>query len=283
MKLEQSFDVAAPLDQVWNALIDVERVAPCLPGASVTGRNDDGSFAGTLTIKIGPTTAAYAGRLEMERIDEGAHISTIKAQGTDRRGQGGAKATITSTLAETPDGTRVDVNTDYSITGRLARFGRGGMIEDISKRLLRDFAACLQQSLTAQPATATEPAPATEPATAAEPGVAGAGVEAALTEPSPAAEAATASAGAAAAQADTAAAPPSDATVEPTTTPPSTPPIPAAPPPPLAAPPPTQSNAIEGLPLLTSIFWERLRRNPVSAAAVLGFLLALVTLRRRRS
>ena len=268
MKLQQSFDVAAPLDQVWNALIDVERVAPCLPGASVTGRNDDGSFAGTLTIKIGPTTAAYAGRLEMERIDEGAHISTIQAQGTDRRGQGGAKATITSTLSETPDGTRVDVSTDYSITGRLARFGRGGMIEDISKRLLREFAACLQQSLAAEPAT----------------GEAAAGVEAAaLSEPSLAAEAAAASAGAAAAQADTAAAPPSDAAVEPAIIPPPAPPIPSAPPPPMAPPPPTQGNAIEGLPLLTSIFWERLRRNRIPVAAVLGFLLALVTLRRRRS
>jgi uncharacterized protein len=271
VKLEQSFDVAAPLDQVWNALIDVERVAPCLPGASVSGRNDDGSFAGALTIKIGPTTAAYAGRLEMERIDESAHISTMQAQGSDRRGQGGAKATITSTLSETPEGTRVDISTDYSITGRLARFGRGGMIEDISKRLLREFAACLQQSLAA------------EPATAAEPEVAGAGVEAALTEPSPAAEAAAASAGAAAAQADTAVAPPSDAPVEPAAPPASTPPMPSAPPPPLMPPPATQSNAIEGLPLLTSIFWERLRRNPVLVAAVLGFLLALVTLRRRRS
>jgi uncharacterized protein len=275
VKLEQSFDVAAPLDQVWNALIDVERVAPCLPGASVTERNDDGSFAGTLTIKIGPTTAAYAGRLVMERIDESGHISTMHAQGTDRRGQGGAKATITSSLSETPDGTRVEVSTDYSITGRLARFGRGGMIEDISKRLLREFAACLQQSLAAEPVAA-------EPATAAEPGVAGAGVEAALIEPSPAAEAAAASAGAAAAQADTAVAPPSDAPVEPAA-PASTPPIPSAPPPPLMPPPATQSNAIEGLPLLTSIFWERLRRNPVPVAAVLGFLLALVTLRRRRS
>ena len=70
MKLEQSFDVAAPLERVWNALIDVEQVAPCLPGAAVTGRNEDGSYNGTFTIKIGPTTASYAGKLEMEKIDE---------------------------------------------------------------------------------------------------------------------------------------------------------------------------------------------------------------------
>ncbi len=158
MKLEQSFEVAAPIDRVWDALIDVERVAPCLPGASVTGRNEDGSYAGNLTIKIGPTTAAYAGRLQMEDIDKGAHTATMQAQGTDKRGQGGAKATITSKLSETANGTHVDVSTDYHITGRLARFGRGGMIEDISNRLLREFASCLQSSLADQPATAEEPA-----------------------------------------------------------------------------------------------------------------------------
>ena len=104
MKLEQSFEVAAPIDRVWNALIDVEHVAPCLPGATVTGRNEDGSYTGTLTIKIGPTTAAYAGKLEMEQIDEGARTATMHAHGTDKRGQGGAKATISSTLSETGDG-----------------------------------------------------------------------------------------------------------------------------------------------------------------------------------
>ena len=161
MKLEQSFEVAAPIDRVWDALIDVEKVAPCLPGASVTGRNEDGSYAGNLTIKIGPTTAAYAGRLQMEDVDKGAHTATMQAQGTDKRGQGGAKATITSKLSETANGTHVDVSTDYHITGRLARFGRGGMIEDISNRLLREFASSLQSSLVDQPAA---PAPAPTPA-----------------------------------------------------------------------------------------------------------------------
>ena len=69
MKLEQAFEVAAPLERVWQALIDVEKVAPCLPGAAVTGRNDDGSYNGTFTIKIGPTTAAYTGKLEMEKVE----------------------------------------------------------------------------------------------------------------------------------------------------------------------------------------------------------------------
>src|ERR1700755_251019 len=78
MKLEQSFEVDAPLERVWEALVDVERVAPCLPGAAVTGRNDDGTYNGTFTIKIGPTTASYTGKLEMESIDEASHSATMQ-------------------------------------------------------------------------------------------------------------------------------------------------------------------------------------------------------------
>src|SRR5438067_7719518 len=171
MKLEQSFEVAAPLDRVWAALIDVERVAPCLPGAAVTGRNDDGSYNGTFTVKIGPTSASYAGKLEMEKIDEESHSATMQAQGTDKRGQGGAKATIFSTLTPVNGGTRVEVVTDYHITGRLARFGRGGMIEDISERLLRQFAERLQAALAGGQAAAAAGVPEApgEPTAPAEP------------------------------------------------------------------------------------------------------------------
>jgi carbon monoxide dehydrogenase subunit G len=187
MKLEQSFEVAAPLERVWQTLIDVEHVAPCLPGAAVTGRNDDGSYNGTFTVKIGPTTASYTGKLEMETIDEASHTATMQAQGTDKRGQGGAKATILSRLEPT-DGhaTRVEVVTDYHITGRLARFGRGGMIEDISERLLKEFAKRLQSSLAAK----AEP-PAAAPEAAAAPEVAGA-PETAAPEPPAGEEAARA-------------------------------------------------------------------------------------------
>ncbi len=148
MKLEQSFEVSAPLQRVWEALIDVERVAPCLPGATVTGRNDDGSYNGEFKVKIGPTSAAYSGKLNMESVDEDSHHATMQAAGTDKRGQGGAKATIESSVEEVDAGTtKVNVSTDYHITGRLARFGRGGMIEEISNRLLREFAERLQAML----------------------------------------------------------------------------------------------------------------------------------------
>ena len=175
MKLEQSFEVQAPIDEVWKALIDLERVAPCLPGAAITQRDEDGTYHGTFKVKLGPATAAYNGTIKIEEADESAHRATLKARGTDKRGQGGASATIVNTLSEAGDATRVEAVTDFSITGRLAAFGRGGMIQDISNRLMRDFATCLQGRLAAEPAgagTPEEEAAGAGAAAAAEPEVA---------------------------------------------------------------------------------------------------------------
>jgi carbon monoxide dehydrogenase subunit G len=152
VKLEQSFEVHAPLERVWETLIDIERVAPCLPGAEITEAGDDGTYRGTFTVRLGPTTAAYRGELDMEELDEAERRVVMRASGQDKRGQGSAHATIVSTMHAEGDITRVDVETDFTITGRLARFGRGGMIRDVSNRLLRDFADCLQQSIEAPPA-----------------------------------------------------------------------------------------------------------------------------------
>jgi len=166
VKLEQSFRVAAPLKDVWAALVDVRRVAPCLPGAEIDEESDDGTYRGSFTVRLGPTTAAYRGELRMEEVDEAAHRSVMRASGQDKRGQGTAKALIVSVMRADGDGTAVDVETDFTITGRLARFGRGGMIQDVSNRLLRDFSSCLQQSIeAAQPAPASGPpvAGGTEP------------------------------------------------------------------------------------------------------------------------
>jgi carbon monoxide dehydrogenase subunit G len=259
MKLEQSFEVAAPLQRVWATLIDVEQVAPCLPGAAVTGRNDDGSYNGTFKVKIGPTSAAYSGKLSMENVDESAHTAMMQAQGTDKRGQGGAKATIVSSLSDAGSGaTRVEVITDYHITGRLARFGRGGMIEDISNRLLRDFAKCLQTSLAGD-----RDAPGAAEPEASTPGVEAPAAEEPVAVP-PAAEEPTA---------EEPTAPTADA--------------PAQPAPTLSSPPPVgrpvqESEPVEGLSLMASVLWGQAKRNPAQfAALVFGFLLALRVLRRR--
>jgi uncharacterized protein len=151
VKLEQSFEVKAPLERVWRELIAIERVAPCLPGAEITEASDDGVYRGNFSVRLGPTTAAYRGELHMEEADEATHVARMRASGQDKRGQGGAKATIVSKLSERGDATLVEVETDFTITGRLARFGRGGMIQDVSNRLLREFAECLQRTIEAAP------------------------------------------------------------------------------------------------------------------------------------
>src|SRR5919108_3697838 len=158
MKLEQSFEVQAPIDVVWAALNDLERVAPCLPGAAITGHDDEGTYHGEFKVKLGPMTAAYNGTIRIEDIDEAAHRATLKAKGTDKRGQGGANATIVNTLSEREGVTVVEAVTDFNITGRLPPFGRGGIMEDVSNRLMRDFATCLSTRL-AESGAPAEPVP----------------------------------------------------------------------------------------------------------------------------
>jgi len=169
VKLEQSFEVAAPVDQVWAALLDVERVAPCLPGAAITGHDEDGTYHGTFQVKLGPTTASYRGTIRIESSDSETHTATMAARGSDKRGQGGASATIVNTLHESDGGTRVEAVTDYTITGRLASFGRGGMIKDISNRLLREFSSCMAQRLASEPAGESTPEEAAAASGAARP------------------------------------------------------------------------------------------------------------------
>jgi carbon monoxide dehydrogenase subunit G len=289
MKLEQSFEVAAPLERVWKALIDVERVAPCLPGAAVTGRNDDGSYDGTFKVKIGPTSAAYSGKLAMEQVDESAHTATMQAQGTDKRGQGGAKATIVSSLADAGDGsTRVEVSTDYHITGRLARFGRGGMIEDISNRLLGEFAKCLQSSLAGTPEGAQAEAESAAEAQPSEAAAASAPTE----EAAPAEQPEAAPAGEAPSAEQPEAAPAGEAAPDeqPEAAPAGEAPQPQAAPteePAAVTPhPPYQpmpeSEPVQGLSLMASALWGQAKRKPAHVVALLvGFLLALRVFRRR--
>jgi carbon monoxide dehydrogenase subunit G len=231
MKLEQSFEVAAPIDQVWAALNDLERVAPCLPGAAITEHDDDGTYHGTFQVKLGPTTAAYRGTIRIESADESTHTATLKARGTDKRGQGGASATIVNTLEEHDGATTVHAETDFTITGRLARFGRGGMMQDISNRLLRDFSTCLQSRLADAPT-----APSGEEVTRGE--AAPEAVAAAAPEGEMDAEAAAASAGAT--TAGTAAQP----------APPRAPPA-----------PPVVAKPVGGIGLFFSVLWERVRRR----------------------
>src|SRR4051812_48076397 len=146
MKLENDFTVPAPIDEAWAVLLDVERVAPCLPGAAVEPGGDEGSYNGTMTVKIGPITARYKGTVRILEADEADRRAVMRAQAKDARGQGTAAATITSTMVEAADGTRVKVVTDMRVTGPAAQFGRGVM-QDVSAKMMRQFADCLAREM----------------------------------------------------------------------------------------------------------------------------------------
>src|SRR3954471_23603136 len=146
MKLENEFTVPAPLEHAWAVLLDVERVAPCLPGASVEPGGEGGEYTGMMTIKIGPITSRYKGTVKIEQVDETGRVAVMRAQAKDARGQGTAAATITSSMEETPEGTRVKVETDMRVTGPAAQFGRGVM-QDVSAKLMRQFADCLASEM----------------------------------------------------------------------------------------------------------------------------------------
>jgi carbon monoxide dehydrogenase subunit G len=165
MKLEHEFTVAAPIDTVWHALLDPERVAPCFPGATVTSTSGE-EFAGTVKVRLGPISLQYRGKGRFTDTDEAAHRTVIEASGTAAGGQGTAAAKVEASLAENGEGTTVSVITDLTVTGKPAQFGRG-LIEDVGKKIIGQFADCLSKSLTPAP----EPAPAAPPppATAAAP------------------------------------------------------------------------------------------------------------------
>src|SRR3954449_5531162 len=147
MQLENEFTVPAPIDEAWAVLLDVERVAPCLPGAAVEpGSGDDGEYNGTMTVKIGPITARYKGTVKVQESDEAARRAVMRAQAKDARGQGTASATITSTMEPAGEGTKVSVVTDMRVTGPAAQFGRGVM-QDVSAKLMTRFADCLAEQL----------------------------------------------------------------------------------------------------------------------------------------
>jgi len=157
MQLEHQLSVPAPIDVVWPALLDPERVAPCVPGATLTGVDGE-SFTGTVKVKVGPITLLYKGTGTFTETDEQARRAVLTADAKDTRGNGTVKATVTLTLADQGDHTTGTVVTDLSITGKPAQFGRG-MIADVGGKIIEQFSACLSEKL-AVPAPAAAPAAA---------------------------------------------------------------------------------------------------------------------------
>jgi carbon monoxide dehydrogenase subunit G len=190
MELENDFTVPVPKAQAWAVLMDVERVAPCMPGATFDGYEDDG-FKGRVKVKLGPITVTYNGKARFVETDEAAGVAVIEAAGKEARGPGTAAATIRARMEEQGDSTKVSVVTDLNITGKPAQFGRGVMAE-VAGKLVGQFADCLASQLAAGPlvddaASTVGEAAATEASGAYEPAAAGSAPPSAASAAPPAA------------------------------------------------------------------------------------------------
>ena len=147
MKINNEFTVSVPIQQAWDVMLDLQKIAPCLPGAAIKDEKGDGEYDGTMKVKIGPITANYKGTVKIEEADEENHRAVLQATGRDARGQGTASATIVSTLQEEGgDNTKVNVETDMKLTGRAAQFGRG-IAQDVATKMLTQFAECLEREI----------------------------------------------------------------------------------------------------------------------------------------
>ncbi|MFZ4237284.1 SRPBCC family protein [Streptomyces murinus] len=170
MKIDNEFRVDAPLERAWQALTDLEGLAPCMPGAQLTGVDGD-VYRGKVKVKVGPVISQFQGTARFTEQDEASHSAVISASGKDTRGQGNASATVHARLRPDGTGTAVSVSTDLNISGKLAQFG-SGMIKEISEKLFAQFVANVEEQLLHKPEP-TEPeaseAPAPAPSSTAEP------------------------------------------------------------------------------------------------------------------
>src|SRR5688500_5680738 len=165
MELTNDFRVALPVERAWAVLTDVERIAPCLPGAQLEEIEGD-EYRGVVKVKVGPITAQYKGKATFKSKDDVGHVAVLKAEGRDTRGQGNASAVITATLTPDGDGTIVVVETHLTITGKVAQFGRGVRV-DVSGTRLTQFVEGLEHDLLSSSSMAAASASSSNGASAA--------------------------------------------------------------------------------------------------------------------
>lgn len=169
MKIENEFAVPAPVEQVWAYLLDVERIAPCMPGAELTETVDDHTWKGKVLMKLGPVSLSFAGTVAMTERDDDAHRVVLSAKGMEQKGKGAANASVTSWLEPGVGQTTVKMIADIQLTGAVAQLSRG-LLPEVSKKLTAQFAACLEANLRAESVgapSAEAGAPAAEPVGAA--------------------------------------------------------------------------------------------------------------------
>lgn len=170
MKIANEFTVSAPVEQAWDVLTDLERIIPLMPGAAMTGRDGE-DVLGKVKVKVGPVTSEFNGKVHFVEQDRAQHRAVIDARGKEARGTGNAAATVTAQLHADGEHTRVSVDTDLKIVGKLAQFG-SSMLQQVSEKLLGEFVEALEAELAPEPAGA--PAPQTAEAPVGAPAVAAA-------------------------------------------------------------------------------------------------------------
>jgi carbon monoxide dehydrogenase subunit G len=160
MLIENEFTVATPVDDLWAYLLDVERIAPCMPGAELTETIDEQHWKGKVNVKFGPVSLSFAGTVEMTERDDAAHRAVLHAKGMEAKGKGAANATVTSWLEPAAEAqTTVKMTADITLTGAAAQLSRG-LLPEISKKLTQQFADCLEATINAERAAAQAPAAA---------------------------------------------------------------------------------------------------------------------------
>lgn len=165
MEIENAFEVPLPPDRAWATLMDVERVAPCMPGAELTEVVDDRAFRGKVSVRLGPVALTFEGDAAFEEIDEAARTARIAARGSDAKGRGGAQAFVAFRLEPSDAGSKVTIRTDLQLSGSVAQYGRGvGMIQDLAGRIIGQFADNLAAAIEAGEAGAADGPPAAAPA-----------------------------------------------------------------------------------------------------------------------
>ena len=163
MKLENKFEVALPPDEAWDVLLDIERIAPCMPGAELTEIVDDRTYRGKVSVRLGPVALSFAGTAVFEEVDQAGKRARVKAEGADSKGRGGASAIVVFRVEPAGAGSKVIVETDLNLSGSVAQYGRGvGLIQNIAGQIIGQFSDNLRAELarTAAGPNDSEPAPA---------------------------------------------------------------------------------------------------------------------------
>jgi uncharacterized protein len=161
MEFDNTFEVPLPPAEAWPVLMDIQRIAPCMPGAQLTEVVDDRTYKGNIAVRLGPVALTFAGLVKFEEIDDANHTARVKAQGTDAKGRGGANAAASFRLEPAGAGSKVVVHTDLTLSGAVAQYGRGvGMIQATAGALMKQFADNLKKQLAAAPPSAAASAAA---------------------------------------------------------------------------------------------------------------------------